>query len=205
MWERLRADSYTMQVIKAKLNVLSTICIIDSQNWFEPQRNEVHSPPILKILPHKQMRRMMLKHSPTRPTWTMTLEPTANSHNQTQFCFWKFTTTTTTIIITTNTWASTWPSTWNMKLKIQLLECNNENANLKIQCLRLYLCQYLKRKVQSNCHRFSQLPSTWLKTSSRHYSKFAIDIIQNVKLTLLKTSSRQYSKFIAFLHCRRHY
>ena len=32
MWEPLRADSYTMQVIKAKLNVLSTICIIDSQN-----------------------------------------------------------------------------------------------------------------------------------------------------------------------------
>ena len=54
----LRADSYTMQVIKAKLNVLSTICIIDSQNWFEPQRNEDRSPPILKIRPHKQMRRM---------------------------------------------------------------------------------------------------------------------------------------------------
>ena len=58
MWEPLRADSYTMQVIKAKLNVLSTICIIDSQNWFEPQRNEDHSPLILKIRPHKQMRRM---------------------------------------------------------------------------------------------------------------------------------------------------
>ena len=144
MWEPLRADSYTMQVIKAKLNVLSTICIIDSQNWFEPQRNEVHSPAILKILPHKQMRRMMLKHSPTRPTWTMTLEPTANSHNQTQFCFWKFTTTTTTIIITTNTWASTWPSTWNMKLKIQLLECNNENANLKNTMLEAVLVPVLE-------------------------------------------------------------